>query len=67
MTKKFKEINKCYILEFFSKCNDYGHQNTQYFLYLWNLINLFKKIYENVHLSVSYDFFNFDGSKIIKV
>jgi hypothetical protein len=35
--------------------------------YLWNVINVFKKNYENVHLSVSYDFSKFDGSKKIKV
>jgi hypothetical protein len=34
---------------------------------LWTLINVFKKIYENVHLSVSYEFSKFDGSKKIKV
>jgi len=34
---------------------------------LWNIINVFKKNYENVHLNVSYDFSKFDGSKKIKV
>jgi hypothetical protein len=34
---------------------------------LWTLINVFKNNYENVHLSVSYDFSKFDGSKKIKV
>jgi hypothetical protein len=35
---------------------------------LWNLINvLIKKSYENIHLSVSYDFSKFNGSKKIKV
>jgi hypothetical protein len=35
---------------------------------LWNLINLFQKTnYENVHLSVSYDFSKFDVSRKIKV
>jgi hypothetical protein len=32
LTKKFKEKNQCFVLEFFSKCNDYQHQNTNYFL-----------------------------------
>jgi hypothetical protein len=34
---------------------------------LWNLINLFTEINENVHLNVSYDFSKFDGSKKMKV
>jgi hypothetical protein len=35
---------------------------------LWNLINIFINIFnENVHLSVSYDFSKFDGSKKSKV
>jgi hypothetical protein len=35
---------------------------------LWNLINVVvKKIYENIYLSVFYDFSKFDGSKKIKV
>jgi len=32
-----------------------------------DLINLFQKNYENVFLSVSYDFSKFDGSKKLKV
>jgi hypothetical protein len=38
-----------YVFQFFSKCNDEEHQNTQYFFILlrfqnlWNLINVFQK------------------------
>jgi hypothetical protein len=34
---------------------------------IWNLINVFKIFYENVHLNVSYDFSKFNESKKIKV
>ncbi len=69
--QKSSRKKKCYVLETFSKCNDYEHQNTQYSWYYWDfkiyetLINLSKiKKYENVHLSVSYDFSKFDGLKM---
>jgi hypothetical protein len=35
LTRIFKEKNQRCVLETFSKCNDYEHQNTQYFLYYW--------------------------------
>ncbi len=73
LTKKFKEKNRRYVLETFSKCNDYEHQNTQFF----HIIEISKSMelnkciqicfYENVHLNVSQDFSKFDGSRKIKV
>jgi hypothetical protein len=43
--QKVQKKNRYYVFETFLKCNDYEHQNTQYFCILlkfhWNIINVF--------------------------
>jgi len=69
----FKEKNKRYVLEIFFKCTNEEHQ-------IHNILDIIeisksmepnkciqKKNYRNVHLSVTYDFSKFDGSRKIKV
>jgi hypothetical protein len=67
LTKKFKEKYRWCVFEFFFKCKFWWLWTSKYiillillrFQNLWNLINLFQKNNENVHLNVSYDFSNF--------
>jgi hypothetical protein len=73
LTKKFKEKNKCYILETFPNAmikNVKIHN-------ILDIIDISKSmepnksiqrnIHENVHLSVSYDFSKFNGFRKIMV
>jgi hypothetical protein len=74
LTKKFKEKNKCYVFETFLNAmirNIKIHN-------ILDIIKISKSMEpnecikksnnnENVHLGVSYDFSNFDGSRLIKV
>jgi hypothetical protein len=74
LTKKFKEKNHHYIIEFFFKCDDYEHKKVHNILDIIELsecteLNKFShsRFYENVYLNVSYDFLKFYGSSKIKV
>jgi len=72
LTKKFKEKYQHYVLETFlnamiKNIKIYNILDIIELLKCPDLINLFQKNYENVFLSVSYDFSKFDGSKKLKV
>jgi hypothetical protein len=71
LTKNFKERNKRYILEFFQNVRNIEIHNSLDIIDIFKICGTYQmyflKIYKNVHLSVSYDFSKFVGSKKIKV
>ncbi len=70
LTKKFKEGTNIKSLKLFlyAMIKHIIIHNILDIIKNWNLINVFiKKYYENIYLSVSYDFSKFNESKKIKV